>query len=701
VRKGSENMSDQEIVDILLKFKEVLSQGWVITDVFRSVGWSIILGLAWLVDSLENITDSILGLKTFFADSNISSLIAMLTPLSVILMAFSLLYTGYLLIFQKKVDREGIIVNIFLALVVIALLGEGMNKVDNFTNDAVNVLKGEKKGSLANSVIKDGIIDIGLYDLQGWKNPKMEPKNNIPQGSIRDININSYLTDGSEITKRKQLSNNGVDILTHKLDTLGDGSYGLQKLDDGNFITKITKEYYYRYTVDWFTVIATLAITAFTLLTIAIKLAKLCFELTFNYVLSTIIAPADIHSGQKTKQVIQNIVNIFLVTIMIFLSMKIYIFGTDFITGKLTGLPYLIALFAFSLGVIDGPNIVERLFGIDAGLKSGWGVLAGGYALAKGSGSAVKGISSATKSVGIKGLMGVAGVAGMAHGLRSRGQDQGEEQQKGPTPNASQGGKSKKDNTEVKNNQNTNEVIGANEKALASDEITSGGQQASSSLEQEMQQQEQKQKEQGHAGNTVQGLHEEMASKGYGDIGNRSAAINNPKSTTSESPTPQRASGAVTPTTSSVTTSSGSVSSGSISPSPDHITTDSAPVSSPASSGDSGGSISPSPGHVTTDSAPISSPASSGDLGGSISPSPSHVTTGSAPISSPANFGDSGNVERTERRETRHIGAVITDSFRNNKTVKRVQQSYEIDQNTGESLRRNIIFYRQKHRKGK
>lgn len=33
--------------------------------------------------------------------------------------------------------------------------------------------------------------------------------------------------------------------------------------------------------------------------------------------------------------------------------------------------------------MIDGPNIVERLFGIDARLKNGWGVLAGAYAGSK------------------------------------------------------------------------------------------------------------------------------------------------------------------------------------------------------------------------------------------------------------------------------------------------------------------------------
>lgn len=97
---------------------------------------------------------------------------------------------------------------------------------------------------------------------------------------------------------------------------------------------------------------------------------------------------------------------------MVFLSMKIYILGTDFIDAKLDGVAYLIALYAFSLAVIDGPSLVERLFGIDAGLKSSYGALAG----AKGASQGLKGLSSAGKSSTLKRIQGVAGAAGMVFG---------------------------------------------------------------------------------------------------------------------------------------------------------------------------------------------------------------------------------------------------------------------------------------------
>lgn len=676
-------MSDQEILDILLKFKDVLSQGWIVMDVFRSLGWIIILGLGWLVDSLESVTDSILGLKSFFADSGITGFIDVLRPLSVILMAFSLLYTGYLIIFQKKVDREAITVNVFLALVVLTLLGTGLEQANKFTDEAVTALKGEQKESLANTVVKAGILDVALYDLQGWDSPEIDPKNNIPDENIRDIDINAYLTEGTKITSDKDLSKDGEKILAQKVDTLGDGSHGLIELDDGNFITDITKEYYYRYSVDWFTIMVTLAITAFTLLTIAIKLAKLFFELTFNYVLATIIAPADIHSGQKTKQVIQNILNIFLVTIMIFLSMKIYLMGTAFIDEKLTGLPYLIALFAFSLAVIDGPNIVERLFGIDAGLKSGWGALAGAYAGGKGISKGLQGLSSAGKSASLKGAGAAAGVAGLAQGLKGKNEGQGQDQKKEQANNDSKDDKGN-ENSQVKDNEskNSQSVNGENENMTGenSEEVNAGKDEAASSLEQEMNHQEQKEHDGVSQGQ--KGLHEEMESQG-GISGGASSTSGGSTGGNSRNGSEQI----------SINNSDGGQ---------NVNVSEQVSIGSPVSGGSYGGGDQGNVSEQASSSSPVSGGSYGGGDQGSVNTS-GHTPSNNnpsmpapMPVPSNSNHSTQTTTGREQVTETRHVGNVVSDNFRNNRTVQNVQRSYQIGQNTGQSIRGKISNYRNK-----
>jgi hypothetical protein len=54
-------------------------------------------------------------------------------------------------------------------------------------------------------------------------------------------------------------------------------------------------------------------------------------------------------------------------------------------------------------------------------------------------------------------------------------------------------------------------------------------------------------------------------------------------------------------------------------------------------------------------------------------------------------------VKRTDR-ETRHLGQVVADKVRNNPSVKTVKRTYQIGQNTGESLSENIAKFRKSNR---
>jgi hypothetical protein len=424
-------VSDGEILEKLLEFGEYLSKGTIFIDVFRTVGWYFVLGLAWVIDGLENITDSMLGLKLFYDHPEFVEFVEQFQPVFVILFAFNILFIGYLLIFNKQFNRAGVFTNVVMALIIVVLLGSGMSQADRFTTDAIDAINydGEEKSTLASTIIKDHITDISLFDLNGWETTDLEQKNRIRPHFARDININSYLTEGSDVIADRELSPNGEKILGHKIETLGDGSRAVVELESGNWITDITQEYYYRYTISWINMLGTLLVVGLVLITVSVKLAKLFFELAFNYVLAGFIAPSDMHSGQRIKQVVQNILNIFLVTIMIFLSLKVYLIGTDFIGQNLEGIPYLIAMIGFALAVIDGPNIVERLFGIDAGVKSGWSALAGSYAAAKGATSLGKGMGkgalAAAKGAGAvasKSASATSGVAGAVGGMMGKGE---------------------------------------------------------------------------------------------------------------------------------------------------------------------------------------------------------------------------------------------------------------------------------------
>ena len=374
-------MANGDVASKLEEFQDLLSISDLVSDALRSVGWLFVRGLSFIIDGLEQITNDILLLKTFFNNPQVVEFVQTIQPFLYVILAGSFLFTGYLMIFQKKFDREGFLINLFIMLLVLGLLSPTMIKTSEFTDTAITSFNQDgmyenQDHTLSQSVLQKNVHDLVEYDKTAFEDTKIKTPNSVPASQIKNIDINDVF-DSNEY----RLSKEGEDISQNKLAWNGKEMTDIELDQSG---VEWNNQYYYRYHPNWLTILVTLGVMGFTLFSSAYKLARLSFELAFNYVLAILIAPADLHSGQKTKKVIQSILNTFLVIILIFVSIKLYTIGTAYLADTLDGLAYLIALIAFSAALIDGPNMVERLFGIDAGLKRGWGVALGAYAVGKG-----------------------------------------------------------------------------------------------------------------------------------------------------------------------------------------------------------------------------------------------------------------------------------------------------------------------------
>lgn len=374
-------MANGDLASKLEEFQDLLSISDLVRDALRSIGWLLVRGLSFIIDGLEQITNDILLIKSFFNNPQVVEFVQTIQPFLYVILAGSFLFTGYLMIFQKKFDREGFLINLFITLLVLGLSSPTMIKTSEFTDKAITSINHDgvyenRDHTLSQSVLQKNVHDLVEYDKTAFKDTKIKIPNSIPASQIKNIDINDVF-DSDEY----RLSKEGEDISQNKLAWNGKEMIETELDQSG---VEWNNQYYYRYHPNWLTILVTLGVMGFTLFSISYKLARLSFELAFNYVLAILVAPADLHSGQKTKKVIQSILNTFLVIILIFVSIKLYTIGTAYLADTLDGLAYLIALIAFSAALIDGPNMVERLFGIDAGLKRGWGVALGAYAVGKG-----------------------------------------------------------------------------------------------------------------------------------------------------------------------------------------------------------------------------------------------------------------------------------------------------------------------------
>ncbi|KMY52497.1 hypothetical protein AC623_20350 [Bacillus sp. FJAT-27231] len=648
-------MSDEEVLRILKEFSDYLEIGNVTGYCLRWLGWFFIQGLAWLVDGLENITDSILGIKTFFASEGIQEFVQTIQPFLYVLLAFSFLYIGYMLIMNKKINREQIAMNVFVSLTVLLLLNTGMTKANKFTDDAISAVDLNGEGTVSEKIIKDGLTDVAQFDVNGWKSTELENPNNVSQENIKYIDITENIDDDFEVAEGKELA--APKVFENKMEITPDGKEALVELKNGWF--DFFPEKYYRWHWDFWTIAISLFVTGMTMLFITIKLAKLCYELAFNYILANLVAPADVSNGQMLKQVLKSILNTFLVIIMIFISMKVYLMGTVFISEQLDGMAYLIALIAISIAVVDGPVMCERLFGIDAGLKSGWGAVAGGFALGKSVGNLAgaierktgaakkaagtvgavgQGAGKALSKAGTGALLAGAGSAGVIAGLKGDNNDK----------QSSLKDEMKNDENKEKNQNGTGGLLSANSQA---NKDNTGGEQLSSV-----------------GGSNSQGmsLQDEMRAAGFtGDI---------PSSTSGD-------------LSSSDTSDNDSVARGNSA----DIGSNTGFYDDMQSSGFAGESSSVNDSPVTdrgnfTGSTPIHQEMNSGTNSGDNT-AYSQVAAASTTTSS-----NGSPVTQNKEVETRTIGQYarerVANRLNNSPTVQQAKRSYQIGVNTGENWRR-------------
>ncbi|MGR5881129.1 pLS20_p028 family conjugation system transmembrane protein [Bacillus cereus] len=720
-------MNDEKVLEILKMFNDYLEIGGFINYILRSIGWMIIMGLSYLVDALEGITDKILLVKTLFASEEVQSFVRDFQPILYVLFAFSLIYIGYTLIFNRKTNREQIAVNIFISMGVIVLLSTAMMQADKFTDKAIKAVDLKGSGTTSEKIIKDGLTDVAQFDIGEWKTTKLKEPNQIPQENIRRIDILEKIDKDFKINKDTKLSDVGIKVLEKKMSIAPDGKEVLIDLKNGWF--DFWPDKYYRWDWDFWKIAPSLFVIGMTLLFTAIKLGKLCFELAFSYILANLVAPADVANGQKTKHILLNILNSFLIMIMIFISLKLYLIGMNYIHENVDGIAYVMALICLSLAVVDGPVICERLFGIDAGLKNGWGVVAGGYALGKGlskaTSSTMSKVGGMMKGAGNGALQVGAGVAGVASGYKNAGKasDSGQQDQK-----------------QVKGQQSKGNGKEGKEKQSDADGGANGT--GHSSIQNEMSESgagtEKSQASQGEAGGGAMSLQDEMKSSGFdkdakkegqgtqpnltkntsggkngatpgtlqrGSNGASTSAPGTPQSGNSGTPLGARGiSGAPSGTPGTSQPSSSGAPSG--------TPGTSQPSSSGAPSGTSGTSQ-PSSSRAPSGRPGISQPSSSGTPSGrpgTSQPGSSGVPTSAPEPSQPSNSGTPSSGESfsgssrpvdtapsstndipVPQRENRTIGQYAKDrlsnAFHSSPTVQQTKRSYQLGQNTGESLR--------------
>ena len=269
---------------------------------------------------------------------------------------------------SNSIKGSKIIQNIMFGLLVVFILPTFINSVNGIiaSSDMGNI-----RTSSVNKIFRANNVDL-KYSFGGDTviDPTGEVHNGFPDDYDYSLLPMDELIKGSEtpgiddVFTKTLLNRGSVD------EELGDCSSGEIF---GNFISFLSS-YYYRYKVDMFPIflseIATILVMVFTFF----KVVRLCYELIVNHFFAYIFAITDIASGAKLREALKSILSTYVV--LIYCSVAISLFNTFqawiFDSSIFNNFEASICIIPVAMAVIDGPNLIERLFGIDAGIKSGF-----------------------------------------------------------------------------------------------------------------------------------------------------------------------------------------------------------------------------------------------------------------------------------------------------------------------------------------
>ena len=155
-------------------------------------------------------------------------------------------------------------------------------------------------------------------------------------------------------------------------------------------ITTLGKPYenIYKYDINFLYGLVVMLATLLALIFACFRLAKLLYEVVFIEIVAPIFIAIDSASsqGQKAKQVLTNLVSSYALFIVVILVLKIYLIVVLelFTMTQYNLVVKLIVIIGGASFVIDGPDIIVKLLGIDAGVKSGYGAMRGAMAVGQG-----------------------------------------------------------------------------------------------------------------------------------------------------------------------------------------------------------------------------------------------------------------------------------------------------------------------------
>lgn len=355
------------------------------------LGWAVVKGMFTVTDSIQNMIPDVLDLFNFIESTGLNNVYqSVMNTIVVGLMILSLMFVGYKMITGKgTIDLKSVAMNIVMSVALILLMptmiSSGIQFSKIFYNDATTITNSDD--GVAWSLIKQGVTDLAYINKtdQYSSIDKTENRNKLTRKNFQQTDLTQVLTD--KVIDKLEKENPAADNLRYELVENSNNEFVATKFSD-NFLSTFSdslKSGYYRYQANLWGISIGLTALAIAYVFSAFVIITAILELAFKRVLGVLVFATDMETGQRSKVVLSDILQCYLTVGFQGFGLSMFAMFINFLNSGqgistnifIKTIAYICAVFV----LIKGSGTVMRYFGVDIGLKEGYGQLASAFGM--------------------------------------------------------------------------------------------------------------------------------------------------------------------------------------------------------------------------------------------------------------------------------------------------------------------------------
>ncbi|EGP5053000.1 hypothetical protein QL848_002076 [Enterococcus faecium] len=360
------------------------------------IGWSVIKSMFAVVDGIQNMIPEVLDLFSFVESTGLNKVYqSVLNTIVIGLMVLSLMIIGYKMVTGKgTLDLKSVGMNVVMSVALILLMPTLIGSTEKLSgimfaktlyNDATSI--NNQDGGVAWSLIEQGVTDLAYINKTDQYSTidKTNDRNNLTKENFWKTDLTQVLTDN--VIDKMEKENPTADNLRYELVENSDNEFVATKFSD-NFLSTFVdgiKSGYYRYQANLWGISFGLIALAVAYVFSAFIIITAILELAFKRVLGVLVFATDLETGQRSKVVLSDILQCYLTVGFQGFGLSMFAMFINFLNSGqgistnifIKTIAYICAVFV----LIKGSGTVMRYFGVDIGLKEGYGQLASAFGM--------------------------------------------------------------------------------------------------------------------------------------------------------------------------------------------------------------------------------------------------------------------------------------------------------------------------------